>query len=231
MGVPEVTSHRAYIDSKQDIYRDPDNVRFVREPELELLDTPEVDPRLGRDYLKLCVNVSDSYHAELLLASHFKASARISNDRYGEATDAQLNHFITYSHDTSGAFCKRDEGWIGRSVEVSMHKSQIEPRVMDIEDLCAISRVGEEAVYQAQVRARIMIDRGEMELPREGASVMDFEVYSQAERSNGSRIIPYAEEVFVRQWLAYYYKDISELEPPKDIIIPSVGSLNSLKAL
>ena len=76
---------------------------------------------------------------------------------------------------------------VAASITLGLMKSRTPDGKVDLEDVCAIARVGPDAVNRA----------------RRASGSFDFEKYSKAKDSDGNYIIPPIEWGFIRTWIAY----------------------------
>jgi len=81
---------------------------------------------------------------------------------------------------------------VGKSIEVALGQSKTDDGKVDLEDVCAIARLGAPKVMEAK---RI-------------SKSNDWGVYRNAKYSNGKEVIPKNEVRFIDKWLSYYHSDL-----------------------
>lgn len=80
----------------------------------------------------------------------------------------------------------REQRVVARNIEVAFHKAKTPEGKIDLEDVCAISLVGDTVVNMA----------------KRAAKSQDFATYITAEYSDGKRVIEKQDELFLKQWIA-----------------------------
>jgi len=110
-------------------------------------------------------------------------------------TEHQHQTFLKYKVPGSNAYYPYpDPQWHiwAKSIEEALTQSKTKDKKVDLEDVCAIARLGVKKVDEAK---RI-------------AGSLDYRFYRNAEHSNGESVIPKCEKAFINQWLAYFHADV-----------------------
>jgi len=87
---------------------------------------------------------------------------------------------------------------VAKNIELALNQARLPNGNIDLEDVCAISR----------------IRRDRVDLAKRAAGSFNYQVYSRAKDPSGKYIIPKEEQKFLDQWLSYI-QDRSNLSPKK----------------
>ena len=148
----------------------------------------------GAKYAKAC---TDNRNVAYLVKCHSQAvtlTGMMSSNVY---TENQFNDYMAWKHatgnDTIGGEPFPGGPWNiwSKSIEYALTQSKHDGKV-DLEDVCATSRVGLEKVDEAK---RI-------------SKSFDYGVYRDAKYSSGKWVIPRDERRFIDAWLSYFHADI-----------------------
>ena len=147
----------------------------------------------GAKYAKACTNNRNVAYLVKCHSQAVRARGMIHSEVY---SDNQFHDYMAYKHAIGDTGIASDPfpgtPWIiwSRSVEYALTQSKHDGKV-DLEDVCAISRVGLEKVDEAK---RI-------------SKSFDYKSYRDAKYSNGSYVIPRNEKIFIDTWLSYFHAD------------------------
>ena len=172
-----------------------DGVNFEME---DIKDLPEVGAcesfgAGANKYAKLC---TDNRVIAYLVKTHGQTSNNRGLLKARPYTDKQFETYIAYtqSYDREADRVRAGPVWPiwAKSIEVALTQSKTRDRMVDLEDVMAITRLGVEKVDEAK---RI-------------SGSLDYKDYRDAKYDNGEFVIPKNEKVFINTWLSYYNSDV-----------------------
>ncbi|VVB79303.1 Serine/threonine-protein kinase PknD [uncultured archaeon] len=116
---------------------------------------------------------------EVVRGLHINRSLQLYNEN-------QFSLFHAYSPPSSaGPRANTEYDIIAKNIEVALSRSRVDSSRVDLEDVCAIARVGEGVVNDA----------------RRATGSWDYSIYRNARDANGKSIIPPFDRVFIEHWI------------------------------
>lgn len=162
-----------------------EQVEFVRET---LYDLPQPEASLlTSGFDQTAKLATDNRNVAYLLKTYHQARLKFGMAR-NYYTDPQWEMYVAYANpdEKSHPRVPNEFAVVAKSIEVAMTKSKTSDGRVDLEDVCAIARLGEDKVNEA----------------RRASGSFNFRDYVQAKDSQGKYIIPKTEQDFLLQWLA-----------------------------
>ncbi|MBW3016380.1 protein kinase [Candidatus Woesearchaeota archaeon] len=178
--MPKVQLHYDHVEAPDTIVLDKESI-----------DLPEVDLSIREGNRAIRRTTGNMYVAGL--AKAYDRAFKFLQLGYKEyITSTQFDEWLkyTYSEERSNHF-DRDMHVIAKNIEVGLVKSRLPNGKTDLEDACAIARLGLDTVQQA----------------RRAANSFEFKNYITARDVNGNYIVPESERRFILTWLAYINRD------------------------
>jgi len=184
--MPNVKPQQIVTNFKEPNYMLADIEKIGLTFEREALELPQVDLgiKADEDYIRLSTN---NRYVAYLLKTYDQATKNLKMER-NYVTETQAETFTSYTMPE-----ERNNGIEFRisaaekCIEVAMTKSKMPNGNIDLEDVCAIARMGLDKVDEA----------------RRAANSFEFKDYISAKDKDGRFIIPPEEQNFIKTWLAY----------------------------
>jgi len=149
-----------------------------------VVDTREID--------RMAAHVAHDRTTAYLLAQYDRTARHFGRLNMDFQNDTQFRVWAAHANPSErgiGSSYLRGHYMVARNIEVALNQAKLPNGNIDLEDACAIARVG--------------IDK--INLAKRACGSFDYEDYISAKDSNGQEIIPQKEQMFLNQWLAYVH--------------------------
>ena len=161
----------------------------------KICDLPHVES-VGQNVANLSRLATDNRVVAYLLKTHQQAVWQLKNRPEDGYSELEFEAFRQHTTPEERKYIIETRGpWypvVAKAIEVGLNESLMPNGKVDLEDVCAVTRIGKQTVKWAKL----------------ASNSGDYQTYRDAKDRRGNRIIPLEERNFVDTWLSYFHSDL-----------------------